>query len=139
MSRRLARIGWGLWHVILVIATLGLLGVVIYAWELSPDDGPGAGPLLMAGVLSLSMVLLVIVSAVDAVLWATAAGWPRWRRIVLVPVALILGLGAFMLALYTNDSADPFLNKVGLVLLAAVALIAHLLNRRAVKRFRARA
>ena len=77
-----ARAGWAIWKALLLLNTTGLLAVALYAARVSPDDGPGATPLLMAGVLSLCVIVLALVSMVNAALWGSATAAPWWGRSV---------------------------------------------------------
>jgi hypothetical protein len=131
-----AHAAWVIWRTVLLVNTLGLLAVAAYAAQASSDDAPGAMPLLMAGLLSMCVIGLTVVSGVNAVLWASAARWPWPRRLALVPVVLLLGVLVFALALYGSDFNRPARRWIGLLLFVAAILGAHLLNSHAVRRYR---
>jgi hypothetical protein len=137
MSGRIARLAWGVWHALLIFATLGLLSVIGYAAIGSPPEGPSAWPYIFTGLLILSFMVLAVLSLVDAVLWATAARWTWLRRLVLIPAVLVGGMLVFSLALWVSDSKNQIVSSIGLLFFALAVLVAHGLNRYAVHRFRA--
>jgi hypothetical protein len=81
-------------------------------------------------------MVLAVVSLVDAVLWASAMRWTWLRRLALIPAVLLGGMLLFSLVLWVIDSKNPTVSSVGLVLFALVVIVAHALNRHAVRRFR---
>ena len=132
-----ARAAWAAWKALLVVDVLGLLAVAVYAALASPDDGPGATPLLMAGLLSLCVIVLALVSAVNAVLWAGAVGWSWWRRLVLIALALVGAALVFVAAAYASDPGES--SRVrwgGLMLFVLSALGAYVFNAHAIRRYR---
>jgi hypothetical protein len=132
----LARAAWAGWRALLLLNTLGLLAVAIYAALASPDDGPGATPLIMAGLLSLCVIILAIVSAVDAALWASAMKLRWWLRLLWIALALAGAAIVLQLAIYARDPVDPVLKWLGLLLFVISVLAAHALNTRAVSYYR---
>jgi hypothetical protein len=134
-----ARAAWAVWNTLLVVDVLGLLAVAVYAALASPDDGPGATPLLMAGLLSLCVIVLALVSAVNAVLWASAVGWSWWRRLVLVVLALVGAALVFVAAAHASDPGESSgVRWSGLMLFVLLALGAYFFNAHAVRRYRSR-
>jgi hypothetical protein len=134
-----ARAAWAAWNTLLVLDVLGLLTVAAYAALASPQDGPGATPLLMAGLLSLCVVVLAVVSAVAAALWARAAGWAWWRGLVLAALALLGAVLVFLMAVYASDPGEPSAIRWGALLLLVLSTLgACVFNVHAVWRFRRR-
>ena len=119
-----------------MLNTLGLHTVAIYAALASPNDGPGATPLIMAGLLSLCVIILALVSAVDAALWASALRLAWWLRLVWIALALAGAAVVFKLAIYASDPGDPVSRRLGLFLFVISVVAAHVLNTRAVSRYR---
>jgi hypothetical protein len=113
-----------------------LLTVAIYAALASPNDGPGATPLIMAGLLSLCVIILALVSAVDAALWASAIRLAWWLRLVWIALALAGAAVVFQLAIYGSDPNEPLSRWLGLFLFVISVVAAHVLNTRAVNRYR---
>jgi hypothetical protein len=136
MSGRVARLCWALWHALLLFATVGLLATIVYIAAGAPPREPSAWPILFTGLLIWCLLVLIVISAVDAVLWATAQRWTWGRRLALVPAVLLGGTLLFALALWTTDSSNEAVAWIGLSLFTSCVLGAHLLNRYAVRRFR---
>ena len=132
----LVHAGWVIWRTVLLLNTLGLLAVAAYAAQASSEDGPGAMPFLMAGLLVVCLIGLTLVSGVNAVLWASAAGWPWPRRLALVLVVLLSSVVVFACVLYASDSNQQTPSWLGLMLFVAAIVGAHMLNSHAVRRYR---
>ena len=132
-----ARTAWAAWRGLLLLNTLGLLAVAAYAALASPEDGPGATPLLMAGLLSLCVIVLALVSAVDGALWARARRARWWFALALIVLAFVGAAVVFQLAVYASDPGEPTLRRIGLLLFPLSVLGAYALNSHAVRRYRA--
>ncbi len=63
---------WILWHVLLLLAFLMLLGTGVYAC-LEPE-GPGAGPMLMLMVFFLAFAAMLVMTSVNVGLFAKVKG-----------------------------------------------------------------
>ena len=114
----------------LVLVTVGLLVVAAYAATVSTDDGPGATPLLMAGLLVLCTIAMTVMSAVATALLARAAKARWWIRVVLVAAALVVPALLFPLAAYAGDPAESLLTRrVMLALFVAGVAALFALNR----------
>jgi hypothetical protein len=91
-----------LWHGALFAAFAALMGTGVYACQ--DPSGPSAAPLMVMSLFFLAFVLLAVASPVNCVLWAAAAGYALWTRILLVPVTwAVLGL----LWLFLVWASDP--------------------------------
>ena len=130
------RAAWAVWHGLLLLDALGLLAVAIYAALVSPDAGPGATPLLMAGLLSLCVIVLALISAVNAALWASVARSAWWLRLALIVLSAVGVAVVFQLAVYASDPGDPMGRWVGLGLFSVSIPAAYALNRHAISRYR---
>jgi hypothetical protein len=119
-----------------MLNTLALLTVAVYAAVASPDDGPGATPLLMAGLLSLGVIILALTSAVNALLWGALHAHPWWCRLGWVFIGFAGALLVLQLALYASDHNNPTLRQVGLLLFPGSVTAAYVLNRRALAQCR---
>ena len=128
-----------LWRALLVLDTLALLLVAPYIAWVSPTDGPSATPLLMAGLLSLGVPLLALLSAVNAVLWVRRAGCAWWLKLLLVVLAPAGALVVLLLALLASDPVQAGAMKwLWLLLFVLAVLTVHRLNLRAMQGRRAR-
>jgi hypothetical protein len=133
---RVTRAGWAVWRAVLTLNTIALLSVAVYAAIQSSEDGPSATPLLMAGLLSLGVMILGVTSAVNALLWgaATHASW--LRRLGAVFFGFAGAVIVLTLAIYASDYNDVSMRWVGLVLFPCSVIRIHVLNRRAVALYR---
>ncbi len=66
------------------------------------------------------MIVLAVISAVDAGLWACAAGSPWWLSLLSILLAVLGAVVVFLLAVYASDPAQPLLRWVALVLFLLV-------------------
>ena len=135
--RARARARATIWHALLVLATLGLLAVAVYAAQDSPEDGPSATPFLMVGLLSLCLLALALISAVDAALWARATRlrWVWWLALVLLVLTSVPVL--FVLVAHASDPNQTVLSRrTALVAYVVAVIAAYVLNRKALARWR---
>ncbi len=122
-----------------MLATLGLLAVAVYAALDSPADGPSATPFLMVGLLSLCLLLLGLISVVDAALWASAARLRWWWRAALVLLVLACIPVLFALVAHAGDPDQGALSRRTALLAYVVAVLAaYVLNRQALLGWRRR-
>jgi hypothetical protein len=89
----------------------------------------------MAGLLFLCLMLMALISVVNAVLWGTATASPWRYRVVLVGLAVITCALIFQLALYASDPAQSTMRLVGLVLFPLSVVGCYALNQRALRRY----
>lgn len=133
------RLAWAVWRALLWLATLGLLGVALYAASASSADGPSATPLLMAGLFSLCLMALTLISAIDVLLWASAAGVRWWWRPALVIAVLAGAVLMFELLSVASDPGESVATRRVMLSVYALSVLAALaLNRTAVARYRDR-
>jgi len=134
--RLAAAAGW-LWRALLLLNTLGLLSVGVYTMQASPAEGPSATPMLMAGLLSLCVIVLAVLSAVNAVLWACSVRWPWSARLALVALAPVGPVVVFLLVMAAShpEEAGP-MKWLWLSLFVLTVMVTHALNARAIRRYR---
>ena len=133
----LARAGARLWSVTLMLVSAGLLAVGMYAARASAEDGPGATPLLMAGLLAVCTTAMAVMSAVAMALLTGASKARWWMRLVLVMAGLVCPWLLFPLAASGGDPGESALTRtVSLSLFVAGVLALFALNRTAATRLR---
>jgi hypothetical protein len=97
---------------ILLLVSAGLLCVGVYAARASAQDGPGATPLLIAGLLALCTMAMAVMSAVAMALLTSAAKARWWIRLMLVTAGLVCPWLLFPLAAYGGDPGESTLTRV---------------------------
>jgi hypothetical protein len=129
-----AGVAVGLWSASLMLVTFGLLAFAGYAASASSEDGPGATPLLMAGLLALCATTMALLSAVATARLIGDAGGRWWLRIAAVAAALVSPALLFPLAAYAGNPGEPVPTRcvtLALFVVCVVALFA--LNRIAIR------
>lgn len=91
--------GWWIpWHAVLLATLLPLAGVLYWTRVIKLGSGPNGGDML--ALLELIIVLaLIVISLVNAVIWAGFQPWSWSRRFLLVPFLVVLAWGAAMVAI----------------------------------------
>jgi hypothetical protein len=120
-----------------MLVSAGLLAVGVHAARASAEDGPGATPMLMAGLLALCTTAMAVMSAVamGCLTGATKARW--WIRLVLVMAGLVCPWLLLPLAAYGGDPGESALTRtVSLSLFIAGVLALFTLNWAAAARIR---
>lgn len=134
---RFMRTAWKAWRALLVLDILGLLAVAVYVPFSWPADGPSATPLLMAGLLSLCVLLLALLSSINAALWARAGGMSWGITLGAVVLALAGTVVLLLLAVWATDPSHATLRWMWLLLFVLAVLGAFALNHRAIGRCQA--
>ena len=120
----------------LLLNTLGLLSVAVYT-VLASLDRPGATPMLMAGLLSLCVIVPAWLSVVNALLWVCCVR-PTWpARLALVALAPARAVRVFLLAIAASDAEERGLMPwVWLSLFVLTVMAAQGVNALAIRRCR---
>jgi hypothetical protein len=91
--------GWWIpWHVVLLVTLLPLAGVLYWTRIIKLGTGLNGGDML--ALLELMIVLaLIVISLVNAVIWAAFQPWSWSKRFLLVPFLVVVAWGAAMVVI----------------------------------------
>lgn len=117
---------WTTWYGLLFIAFLMLLGVTVYAMQ--DPAGPSATPFLMMGLFFIAFGIFVVLSPIDAWLWATAQGYSVLAKIFLVPATWVLLAFLWTFLFWATDPNYPEKLLPGRILFPLYSLLIYAAN-----------
>ena len=115
-----------LWHGSLLLAFVVLMGTGVYACQ--EPTGPSGVPFIVMSFFFLAFMFLVVASPINVVLWAGAAGYPFWVRLLLVPVTWALPGLLWTFLIRATDPNYPQRLVPGRILFFAHSILVYAAN-----------
>jgi len=124
---------WRLWHLLLLLAVLGVTVGLVLAWAVGPDE-----LLLAFVVLEVSAGALVLATLIDGILWVTTVYRSRTLRLLAGPGLVLVAWLALLALIVVYLQFLPFLmvdSIAGAISAVLIAVAVCALNLAAIRRF----